>query len=161
VIQNPEALIAGFIEAALHTSLIQAPPALRHELLRAPHRPPSSLPAGQAAVYVFSLRTEYGSACPAGPNRVLKVGKVGPNSAPRFCSQHYNPGSSNSNLAKSLLNERVLWPFLGVTTLDALNVKAWMMTNIDRDHIFVPAGTNLEREVERYLRGWLGPAFEG
>lgn len=99
--------------------------------------------------------------CPAGPNRVLKVGKVGANSAARFCSQHYLPGSAGSNLAKSLLNERVLWPYLGIEHLDSRGVKSWMCEHLDRDHIFVVGQPGLEREVERYLRGRLGPVFEG
>lgn len=92
---------------------------------------------------------------------MLKVGKVGANSAARFCSQHYLPGSAGSNLAKSLLSERVLWPYLGVEQLDAANVKAWMCEHLDRNHIFVASRLGLEREVERYFRGRLGPVFEG
>jgi hypothetical protein len=76
---------------------------LEYEFLPAPHRPPSRLRAGSTAVYVFSLSPDYGTTCAAGPNRVLKVGKVGMNSAPRFCYQHYSPGWARSNLAGSLL----------------------------------------------------------
>ncbi len=55
---------------------------------------------------------------------MVKVGKVGANSSARFCSQHYLPGSSGSNLAKSLLSERVLWPYLGIDSLDVEGIKA-------------------------------------
>jgi hypothetical protein len=40
-------------------------------------------------------------------------------------------------------------------------VKAWMCEHLDRDHFFVSGQPGLEREVERYLRGLLGPVFEG
>ena len=110
------------------------------EFLPAPHRPAVAATSG----------------CPAGPNRVLKVGKVGANSAARFCSQHYLPGSAGSNLARSLLAERVLWPYLGIEQLDEAGIKAWMCDHLDRDHIFVTEQRGLEREIERYFRGRLG-----
>ena len=112
-------------------------------------------------MYVFSLSSTHGATCPAGPGRVLKVGKVGANSNARFCSQHYLPGSARSNLAKSLLAERVLWPFLGIEDLVEAGVKAWMCLNLERDHVFIRGQPGLEREVERYFRGRLGPVFEG
>jgi hypothetical protein len=134
---------------------------IRHEVSPAPHSPPPRLPEGYAAVYIFSLSANYGATCPAGANRVLKVGKVGANSSARFCSQHYLPDSAKSNLAKSLITEKVLWNYLGIDALDEMTVKPWMLTHLDRDHVFVPAGRGLEREIERYVRGRTGPVFEG
>ena len=63
------------------------------------------------AVYVFSEKSQ-----------VLKVGKVGPNSQARYTSQHYNPKSARSTLAKSLLKERV--SFSGYDVNEG-NVSAW------------------------------------
>jgi hypothetical protein len=154
-------MLDEFREAALHLGLLSEGVLLSHEHLQAPHRPPSRLRAESTAVYVFSLNAAYGTTCPAGPNRVLKVGKVGAKSAARFCSQHYLPESAGSNLAKSLLNERVLWPYLGIDQLDRSGIRAWMCAHLDRDHIFVTGQPGLEREIERYLRGRLGPVFEG
>jgi hypothetical protein len=154
-------LLDEFRGAAELVGLLDPAVALAHEHLGAPHRPPSKLPPASTAVYVFSLSSAYGATCAAGPDRVLKVGKVGANSAARFCSQHYLPGSAGSNLAKSLLNERVLWPYLGIEQLDVGGVKAWMCEHLDRDHIFVAGRPGLEREIERYFRGRLGPVFEG
>jgi hypothetical protein len=154
-------MLAEFQEAATSVGLLSEAVLISHEHLPAPHRPPSRLRVESTAVYVFSLNTAYGTSCPAGPNRVLKVGKVGANSAARFCSQHYLPGSAGSNLAKSLLAERVLWPYLGIEQLDAVGIKAWMCQHLDRDHIFVSGQPGLEREIERYFRGRLGPVFEG
>jgi hypothetical protein len=33
--------------------------------------------------------------------------------------------------------------------------------HLDRDRIFVAGRPGLAREIERLLRGWLGPVFEG
>lgn len=160
VIERSDALVAAFGEAAVAAGLTLVTPTLRHELSLAPHVPPRSLPS--AAVYVFTLSAEYGRTCLAGANRTLKVGKVGPNSAARFCSQHYLPNSAGSNLARSLLVERVLWPYLGIDHLDESGVRSWMLANLDRDHFFVaPENSGLERDLERFLRGHLGPVFEG
>ena len=62
------------------------------EYLPAPHKPPSKIPDGMMAVYVFY----HG-------NRCLKVGKIGPKSAARYTHHHYNPSSSGSNLAHSIV----------------------------------------------------------
>jgi hypothetical protein len=154
-------LLTEFREAAIRVGLLESQVHLRYESLVAPHRPPSKLPTASTAVYTFYLSSAYGASCPAGPNRVLKVGKVGANSSARFCSQHYLPESAGSNLAKSLLNERMLWPYLGIDHLDANSIKLWMCEHLDRDHIFVVGQPGLEREVERYFRGRLGPVFGG
>jgi hypothetical protein len=42
--------------------------------------------------------------------------------------------SRPSNLARSLITDKILWPYLGVTSLDESNVKEWMKQNLDRDH---------------------------
>jgi len=163
VLAAPESLLQGFVVAAQNCGLLDSgtSPGIWRQALAAPHKPPNLTP-GFCAVYVFSLAANCGAGCPAGGNRVLKVGKVGANSQARFSSQHYLPGSSRSNLAKSLLTERVLWSYLGIDHLDELTVRSWMMKNLDRDHFFVPeTHSGLERELERYLRGHLGPVFEG
>ncbi|NNN10227.1 MAG: hypothetical protein HKL85_13675 [Acidimicrobiaceae bacterium] len=155
-------LLEDFAIAGSKAGLFVGTPQIVHEHLPAPHRQPGSLPAGYVAVYVFSLSSLYGSDCAADANRVLKVGKVGPNSSPRFSSQHYLPNSARRNLAKSLMTETVLWPYLGIDDLDEENVKQWMLRNLERDHFFVLAAKEgLERQLERYLRGHLGQVFEG
>lgn len=62
------------------------------EIIPKPHKAPTTLPIGQMAVYAFFLN-----------GQALKVGKVGPNSAARYTSQHYNSASAKSCLAKSIL----------------------------------------------------------
>ena len=162
MIADPGILLQEFIDASLQQGLPGAGTQIRHEVLRAPHRQAGKLPMGYGATYVFSLSAAYGSMCPAGANRILKVGKVGANSSPRFTSQHYFPNSNGSTLAKSLLVERVLWQYLGIVDLDEFAVKAWMLENLERDNFYVPStDAGVERELERYLRGRLGPVFEG
>ena len=77
MVPEPAALIGDFVVALreLVTEPVDAS-LISHELLSAPHSHPR-LPKGKCQVYCFSL-TE-GVQCRAGPNRVLKVGKVGPN----------------------------------------------------------------------------------
>jgi hypothetical protein len=93
---------------------------------------------------------------------VLKVGKVGPKSNARFQSQHYNPGSSNSNLAKALLASRGLWLYLGITALDESTVASWIKNHFDRDNFYLDAA-DVEHlgALEKYIKARFGPAFEG
>ena len=60
--------IAGGVPRRLQRVLGLLDPGVRltQEHLPAPHRPPSSLPNGSTAVYVFSLSTTYGATCPRG-----------------------------------------------------------------------------------------------
>ena len=134
---------------------------IEHGRALAPHVPPS-LPSGKGAVYVFSLSGRWGARSPAGPNRVLKVGKVGANSNPRFQYQHYNPRSAMSTLASSLLANRVLWPYLGNPNISETTIGVWMKQHLDRDHFFVAAAeADVRSMLEVYLRARLGPVFEG
>ena len=82
-------LLQDFKKVAKLTGVSIAQSDLTVEMLRAPHKPPARLPNGQMAVYVFTFNDEC-----------LRVGKVGPKSEARYVSQHYNPKSSKSNLAK-------------------------------------------------------------
>ena len=161
MIVDPSAFIEEFLQASKRARFSFSEAKIRHEKLLAPHEP-TRLPSDRCAVYVFSLSEDYGSRCPAGPHRVLKVGKVGPNSNPRFQSQHYNPGSSGSNLAKSLLTSKILWPYLGITNLFEGVAGQWVKKNLDRDNFFLDAKEKDDglRELERFLRGVLGPGFE-
>lgn len=93
---------------------------------------------------------------------VLKVGRVGARSEPRFRSQHYNPRSAGSTLANSLLTYRIMWPWLGIKHLDESGVKNWMLSNLDRIHIFVPDGHPMVlASLEIYTRARVGSVFEG
>lgn len=153
MVSNVDGLIAELL-AEVDSSL-----SIKHELLKAPHLP-ACLPEGRCAIYVFSLSQSAGDKCPAGPDRVLKVGSAGPNSNARFQSQHYYPKSSGSNLAKTLLRSTEQWKYLGISQLT--DVKLWMTGNLDRDHFFLDKSQKDRlRQLERFLRARLSPVFEG
>src|SRR5262249_19527928 len=87
------------------------------ELWPAPHKP-SALPKGKIAVYAFFLQDEC-----------LKIGKANSKSSARYHSQHYNPNSANSNLAKSILLER--------SDLVEADINAWIKQNISRANFLI------------------------
>jgi hypothetical protein len=158
MLTDPAVLIAEFSAAVEELGLDGWPCGLRGEALPAPHRQPA-LPPGSGAVYAFALSARATSA--AGVGMVLKVGRVGPNSDARFRSQHYTT-SGRSTLAKSLLAHPILWPWLGITQLDAATVKPWMLANLDRMHVYVPARSPLVlATLEMYVRARIGSVFEG
>ena len=161
MIEKPEELMQEFVDAALKADLIVSPILVEHETQRAPHHP-HSLPPGKCAVYVFSISTSYGEGCRAGVHRVLKVGKAGPNSNARFQSQHYNPGSAPSTLGATLVNSTIFWPYLGISHLAKEKVGAWIRENTDRDNFYLDSSEQeLLGTLEKFLRGMLGPVFEG
>ncbi len=118
------------------------------EFLAAPHRP-SGLPKGKMAVYCFW-----------GDNCWLKIGKVGENSDARFRSQHYLPKSSNSNLAKSILNDT---NFVNRNSIQQLTCKEWMQENLNRCNILIDAKhpKTLLSFLETFLHVRLNPRYEG
>lgn len=160
MITDPQMLLEDFALTASKTAVTGWPCEVRIETRRAPHVPPP-LPRGSAAVYVFALSGAGARAAPAGVGAVLKVGRVGPNSAPRFTYQHYG-FAARSTLAGSLVKYEIMWPWLGVQGLDVATVKRWMLNELDRIHFFVP-GDRLEvlASLEIYVRARWGSIFEG
>jgi len=125
-------------------------------------RKPKGLPRGFVVVYSFSLSHAYGVTCPAGANRVLRVGKA--TSAGRL-AQHYENYATARGLPYNLANYRILWPYLGLSgALPDYSVSwtNWIEENLDRDQFEIPriAG-DLASTLEKFLRGRLGPVFEG
>lgn len=84
-----------------------------------PHEP-EGLPKGKMAIYMFFYKSE-----------ALKIGKVGIKSQARFKSDHYNPNSSGSNLAKSIINDD------NFADVSKDNVKLWIKSNIYRIDIIL------------------------
>lgn len=146
---DPQNVIYDFRAATRLAGVELLNTAILIERLPAPHIPPTKLPAGKMAVYVFSKGID-----------VLKVGKVGARSQARYTSQHYNASSSKSNLAKSLLDDH---EFLAVANVDEATVGRWIKNNIDRvnflldERIGVPVLTLLES----FLQCRLKPRYEG
>lgn len=154
MLSDPKGLIRDFVQVANLSGFDIRPTATLHEVLPAPHRP-RSLPKGKQAAYVFSL-------APSGAT-VLKVGKVGPRSNARFLSQHYNPNSSQNNLAKSLLEYSEVWEHSSINALDEDTVGDWLKTHTSRDHFYLDAeqSESLLNLLEAFLHGRLRPLFEG
>lgn len=125
-----------------------------------PHQPKALRP-GCGAVYVFALAEHDTSE--AGVGRVLKVGRVGPNSNARFQSQHYSATAARSSLAKSILAYPALWPWLGIERVDASSVRRWMLANLDRANVYVATDSaDLIPHLEMYVRARLGGSvYEG
>jgi hypothetical protein len=118
------------------------------EYCPAPHEQPKTLPPKRMAVYVFM----YGDRC-------LKVGKAGPNSAARFCSQHYGT-QAPSTLAKSLMKRPDV---IGASNVDESNVKALIRDKTTRVNFLIPSqyGVFALSLLEAFIQCLLQPKFEG
>jgi hypothetical protein len=118
-------------------------------ICEAPHTPPSSLPQDKMAVYLFFYR-----------GQCLKVGKVWCKSIARYTSHHYHPKSSNSNLAKSILESP---DSIGISCPQSTCVGDWIKTNTDRINVLFPVdwGTGFLTLAEAFLQCWLRPVYEG
>lgn len=112
-----------------------------------PHQP-DGLPKDCFGIYSFEYNNEF-----------LKIGKAGLNSNPRFRSHHYSPNSSQSNLAKSILNDYDFYSF----NLTNNNVGDWIKKNVRRiDFIIdVTLGIFVLNLIEAFLHTYLNPKYEG
>lgn len=146
---DPEPLLADFVAVAELARFRVRRDQISVESLSAPHQPPSRLPAGSMAAYVFT----YG-------DTTLKVGKVGPNSQARYTSQHYNAGSAPSTLAASLLKRGAE---IGVKGLDKKSVSEWIKNETDRINFVLDAELGIDglSLLEAFLHCRLKPVFEG
>ena len=118
------------------------------EYLEAPHKAPRHLPTGKMAVYGFWHDGEW-----------LKIGMAGPNSNSRYTSQHYNPNSAGSTLAKSLVNDRAM---SGRPNLIPSAPGNWIKSATNRVNILVDSrhGMLLPALLESYLHVRLRPRYE-
>jgi hypothetical protein len=143
-----EEALADFITVA---ELAGKPITLRElivEFLPAPHKQPSNLPNGKMGVYGFWWN-----------NKWLKIGKVGPNSAARYISQHYT-GSAMSTLSGSLLNDEKM---KSVVDFDIQNLGEWIKRSTCRVNILLPENhpKTLLSLMEAFLHARLNPRYEG
>ena len=143
------ALRDDFRKVARLAGMVLPASGLSIERLPAPHKPPSVLPQGKMAVYVFFWKCHC-----------LKVGKAGPKSQARFTSQHYSAASSNSNLAKSLVAHH---GELGLSGISESNVGEWIKANVDRVNFLlsVKFGIPVLTLLESFLQCRLKPQLEG
>ena len=114
------------------------------EFLDAPHKP-TALPLGKVAVYIFKDK-----------NQVLKVGKVGPNSGPRYLSQHYR-ASAPSTLCKSIMND------LDYPLEEVDETGTFIKDKCDRANILVPEEyyPHCISLMEIFFHIKLNPKYEG
>ncbi|HUC63135.1 MAG TPA: hypothetical protein VMF53_14395 [Alphaproteobacteria bacterium] len=114
-----------------------------------PHRQPTSQPEGRPGIYAFF----YQKHC-------LKCGQVGPNSAARYTSQHYNPKSSKSNLAATLL---IRGTEIGLSAISDENIGDWIKTNTARANVLLPNSTSKRvlNFAEAFFHLAWKPVFEG
>ncbi|MGB6086962.1 hypothetical protein [Parvibaculum sp.] len=145
----PKEVLADFATVARLAGVSLTQGDIRLEELPAPHTPPARLPAGHMAVYVFSFGAD-----------VLKVGKVGPKSQARYTSQHYNPGSSQSTLAASMIADA---EWLGLGETERAGIGSWIRSNVDRVNVLIPAphGIPVLTLLESFLQCRLRPRYEG
>ena len=148
---NPDLLLSDFVTAATHGGIELAPDAIYTEILPMPHQPPSSLPKGKSAVYIFSTN-----------HCVLKVGQAGPKSNARYTSQPYNPDSAQSTLASSLLKDQVRWQG---HNLNEENVPDWIKKNTHRVNYLlnadVPKSKWVRTLLEAFVQCRFPPVYEG
>ncbi|NKQ37279.1 MAG: hypothetical protein HF973_16890 [Chloroflexi bacterium] len=147
--ENIEQLVKDFESVARLAGVDISSGSITVGILKAPHTPPNSLLSGKMAVYVFL----WGDVC-------LKVGKAGPKSQARYTSQHYNPNSSNSNLAKSILKHKTE---LGLPNLTDSTVGDWIKSNTDRLNFILDQnlGIPVLSLMEVFFQCRLRPRFEG
>jgi hypothetical protein len=147
---NAQAISSRLCKLASLAGRQIAPTEIEVKTSRATHK--SALPRGKMAVYVFFYKAQC-----------LKVGKAGPKSQARYTSHHYNARSSNSNLAKSILQSPET---IGISPLEPGCVREWIKTNTDRINILFPAdradlGIPFLTLAESFLQCWLQPRYEG
>lgn len=157
MINNAQQLIDAFVaDMAHYAGQTVDPNGITFDSWIAPHQP-KDLPAGKAAVYVFSIRANAN--VPAGANRVIKVGKAGPNSNNRFRYQHYASGSANSTLAAAIENNALLWGFIGYPG-KGTDTGAWLRKNTDRNNFYF-SDHDIFGLFEVYAKARLGSVYEG
>jgi hypothetical protein len=146
---KPGQLLEDFLLVAELAGMKIRSEAINIEKLSRPHKPPSSLPKGKMAVYVFSEE-----------NRTLKVGKVGPRSQARYTSQHYNAGSVPGTLAASILKDQ---NSVARHAQNEANVSDWIKENTDRVNFIldVELGISVLTLLESFVQCRLRPVFEG
>ncbi|MDI9370569.1 MAG: hypothetical protein QM446_06570 [Synergistota bacterium] len=112
-----------------------------------PHIPPTRLPEGKMAIYMFLLGDEF-----------LKIGKANHRSNARYCSQHYGL-SSRSTLAKSLLSDSRM----SSLNIDPSNIKDWIKSNCRRIDIVINADLGVFTLVliEGVMHYKYEPKYEG
>lgn len=143
-----EEALASFIEVSKLAGDPVSPDDLQIEYLPAPHKPPSNLPKGKMAVYAFWWNDQW-----------LKIGKAGPNSSPRYISQHYT-GKAPSTLRGSIEKDPKMKVIIESETQD---LGKWIKDNTCRLDILISTDqdSKLLSLLEAFLHVRLNPRYEG
>lgn len=146
---NVKTIRAILAELAKLAGLTYSPDLVTIEIAVARHRRPTTLPSGKMAIYMFFHR----GIC-------LKVGRAYANSKARYVSHHYDPKSSRSNLAKSILKHRYDYEFI---PSGSAHIGKWIENNMDRINILLldDLGTYYLSLVEAFFQCYLQPRYEG
>jgi len=112
-----------------------------------PHTP-KGLPEGKMGIYMFKCGDSF-----------LKIGKASSKSNARFRSQHYAPNRSQSNLAKSILND----PSMRKYNLNDESVGTWIEQNVRRIDLLIDSsvGIFVLNLFEAFLHCKYNPKYEG
>jgi len=112
-----------------------------------PHQS-SKLPQGKIGIYMFEFNGHF-----------LKIGKAGAKSNARFQSQPYSPKSSQSNLAKSILDDVDMKGF----NLNEHIVGNWIRENVRRYDILIDEAVDIFilNLFEAFLHCKYKPKYEG
>lgn len=148
MISKIEKLISGFIQAASLCGIDLKEGDVECEVLLAPHKPPTKLPANKMAVYIFI----YNEQC-------FKVGKAGAKSQARYTSQHYG-FNAPSTLAKSIVLDK---KFIDEIVLEESQVAVWMRTSLSRVNLLLDQkyGADVLNFLEAFMQCALKPKYEG
>ncbi len=116
-----------------------------------PHKQPTRLPKGYAAIYMFLYGDEN-------KYEFLKIGKANSKSNARFVSQHYG-FNALSTLAKSICSDEE-FQTMGIIPD---NVKDWMLKNLRRINIYVKdtCGKAATEFIESIMHYAFRPKYEG
>lgn len=157
MLRDPDSILKSFMsDVARYYDLDISDNEMWFDSWKAPHKA-KDLPIGFCSVYIFSLSDNtVGS---AGEGKVIKVGKVGFDSNPRFRYQHYKEGSANSTLAAAVRNNPLLWNYVGYS--DELDdVGEWLRQYTDRNNYYFKE--KYTRDLfEVYAKAVYGPVYEG
>jgi hypothetical protein len=142
------AALGAFNEVLHLANAALRPDQIEVTFLDAPHRPPTSLPAGKMAVYGYWGEGEW-----------LKIGLAGPKSKARYTSQHYRDNSTPSTLAKSL---RLDLRMKRCASFDPSSPGEWIRGSCHRVNVLVPAnaGRDALALLEAFLHVRLKPRYE-
>ena len=114
--------------------------------IQSPYHTVKKRPGGVRTLYGFIYNGQW-----------LKIGVADVNSEARYATQHYNPFSSNSNLAKSILNDPNFSP-----RLHPDEIGPWIKENCSRIDIHLPVqiGDPILLLLEAFFHVRFSPRYE-